>query len=126
VSRRFHVLAVLCAWLLASGAQWDFVQVVAWGRMFAGYSTSMSLTQAAQRTLSGEMCGLCRAVHDAKQQQDDAGLPPDGPKTKLLLACPPTVRFVFTAPSGAIRSRRDREPLSATRAAPPTPPPRAA
>ncbi len=125
VSHRLKVVAVLFAWLLATGVQWDLVQTAGWSRMFFRYAESMSYVQAAQRTFGGEMCGVCKAVNQAKQQQD-AAMPQDGSKAKLVMLCPPSPRFVFSAPDCTPWSPSDRHPLSADRPVPPTPPPRAA
>ncbi|HND62530.1 MAG TPA: hypothetical protein PLB90_13695 [Opitutaceae bacterium] len=125
VSHRLKVVAVLFAWLLATGVQWDLVQTAGWSRMFFRYAESMSYVQAAKRTFDGEMCGVCKAVNQAKQQQD-AAMPQDGSKAKLVMICPPSPRFVFSAPECAPWSLSDRNPLSADRPVPPTPPPRTA
>jgi len=126
VPKRFPLLVVLCAWLLATGAQWDFVQTLGWGRMFARYAATMPVIEAAKKTFGGELCGVCRAVDDARQHERESGLPPDRLKAKLLLLCVPAPQFVFAAPEGASWSPSDRLPSSAEPAAPPTPPPRAA
>jgi len=125
VPHRCKVIVVLVAWLLATGAQWDLLQTVGWGRMFVRFAATMSVPQAVKRTFSGEMCGVCKAVNQAKQQQDPA-VPAEGSKAKLAMICPPSPRFVFSAPEGAPWSPSDRNPLSADRPVPPTPPPRVA
>ncbi len=58
---------------MATGSQWDLVQVVAWGKMFAGYSEEMSLSAAAKKTFSGEMCGVCQVAQNGKKQQESNG-----------------------------------------------------
>jgi hypothetical protein len=70
VRRRLQILLCLFAWFVATGCQWDFAQVVAWGRMFAGYSQEMSLSAAAEKTFGGEMCPICKAVQKGRQAQE--------------------------------------------------------
>ena len=101
------------------------VQVVAWGRMFAGYARAMSFSKAAERTLSGEMCGLCRAVASAKKSEPPPVESAAG-KMKLVL-------FQETVPGEfVVATADDRAPIreqragGCLRASPPTPPPRAA
>lgn len=120
------MIAILCAWLLATGAQWDFVQTLGWGRMFARYAATMPLFEAAKKTFVGDLCGICRAVDDARQEEQKGVPSDDSLKARLLLAFAPVAQFVFSAPESAPWSRRDRLPLSAEASAPPTPPPRAA
>ena len=126
--RQVSVVLVLAAWLLATGSQWDLAQTFAWGRMITNYSSSMSLTQAVQKTFSGEMCSLCRAVQQAKQQQDtDNARTVAGkvPGKILLVSVPANLIFLCPAPSCAGLTAAVSAPLSAERAAPPSPPPRA-
>lgn len=122
--QRLKIIALFVAWFLATGSQWDLVQTFGWGRMVVRYSAAMSVSQAVQRTFSGEMCEVCRAVRQAKQQEQSSNLPPDAAKAKLVMLCPPAPQFVFLAPVGAAWSLSDRDPISAGRPVPPTPPPR--
>lgn len=126
VQRRFAVILTLVAWLLATGAQWDLVQTYGWGRMLVNYSRTMSWTQAVEKTFSGEMCSVCRAVAAAKQQaQENApAVPGDKYVGKILLLCQPVPRFVFSSPEVRRWSLSDREAFGALRSAPPVPPPR--
>ncbi len=126
--RQVSTVLVLVAWLLATGSQWDLAQTFAWGRMIAGYSRSMPLLQSVRKTFDGEMCSLCRAVQQAKQQQDaDNAKTTDGKAPgKILLVCAPTAPlFLSPAPSCAGLTAAMSAPLSAQRSAPPSPPPRA-
>lgn len=116
---------ILVAWFFATGSQWDLVQVFGWGRMVMRDAATMSFTQAVRRVFGGEVCGICRAVSQAEQQQqEESGLPPDGARTKIVLACPPDGRLIFAVPEAAARTRGEFVPVSTERAAPPTPPPR--
>jgi hypothetical protein len=125
--QKISVILVLAAWLLATGSQWDVAQTFAWGRMVATNSRSMSLGQAVQKTFSGEMCSLCLAVQQAKQQQDaDQAKSPGGklPGKVLLIGVPGTLVYLSPAPLCAGLTSAVPAPLSAGRSAPPSPPPR--
>jgi hypothetical protein len=128
VRQRIQISFVLFAWFLATGSQWDLAQVVAWSRMFAGYSQAMDVKEAFQKTFSGEMCRICKAVQDGKQAQDAAGTKTSEAKPlgKSLDLCPlagrayflsPTRDQVGVVPTAIALSGRDR-------AKPPNPPPR--
>ena len=61
--RRLQLIAVLLAWLLATGSQWDGAQVFAWGKMVATYSRTMPLTAAVRLTFTpGNECDVCVVV----------------------------------------------------------------
>jgi hypothetical protein len=124
---RISLVLTLAAWLLATGSQWDLAQTFAWSRMFATYSRTMCVTEAVQKTFDGEMCPICAAVQEARQQQDTGGVPEDGSRLsgKIVFVSAPgalvfaaATRCVGLAPAAAL-------PLSADRSAPPSPPPRA-
>jgi hypothetical protein len=126
--RQVSVILVLAAWLLATGSQWDLAQTFAWGRMITNYSSSMSLAQAVKKTFGGEMCSLCRAVQQAKQQQEaDSAKTTEGkvPGKILLVSVPATPIFLSPASSCVGLTAAVSAPLSAERSAPPSPPPRA-
>ncbi|WP_052360781.1 hypothetical protein [Geminisphaera colitermitum] len=68
--RRFALIAVLSAWILATGVHWDFLQVVGWGRMIVTYTTEldMSLAEAVRYTFSGDArCRICETVTEGKK-----------------------------------------------------------
>lgn len=128
--RRLQLLSVLAAWLLASGSQWDVMQVLAWGRMVAVYSQNMSVVEAVQLTFRREgMCDVCRLVESAKhQEQEQAGAVPgaDQREGKVLFFQPAageTIRVAGADERWALT--HDALPPS-ERAAPPAPPPRSA
>lgn len=127
MSKRIQIIFVLSAWLLATGVQWDLVQVAGWGKMFATYSQTMSLTEAVKKTFSGEMCGVCEVVSTAKQGSGDHDLPgmarAEG-KLVCISQAAPVIYFQIAEPARWTFS--DLSPLSAQRATPPTPPPRVA
>lgn len=123
---RLALILTLFAWLLATGSQWDVVQVAAWGRMFAANVQTLPLLQAANRTFSPEgRCELCGAVSEAKRQQENSSAVPGGPvASKIFLAFEPAPRPVVAAPDSAPWSQSDPLAPAMTRAAPPVPPPR--
>lgn len=126
---RLSLVLTLTAWLLATGSHWDLVQTFAWGRMIAGYSHTMPLSQAVRLTFTPDnMCGVCRAVADAKQQEDSDRTTVPGGKldAKILLACSRPPDVVVGAPDVTFRSLSEPLIPALRRAAPPVPPPRVA
>ena len=136
--RRFSALFVLCAWLLASGAQWDLVQGFAWTRMVVNYSRTMPLAQAVRLTFTPEnLCGVCEfvAAHRTRADADTRSASSDtapsatadsAAKGKLLLAAAPVHHFAFSSVTVPGWPTELFDPLSHARPAPPTEPPRAA
>jgi hypothetical protein len=128
--RRFSALIVLCAWLLASGAHWDFVQGYAWGRMIATYSRTMPLEQAIKLTFTADnLCGVCESVAEGKTRAD--ALPATAPgetvaKAKPPIAPAPEHLFVFCTVTGPAWPTVHFLPDACARPAPPVEPPRAA
>ncbi len=123
--QRFQLSALLLAWLLATGGQWDLVQVFAWGRMFTNYSRIMPLASALRLTFKPDnMCSVCKMVKAAKQQQEQTPAAPAKTLGKILLVFAPVSTVVIASvpsgpwPVGMITMR------SAERGAPPIPPPR--
>ena len=109
---------------MATGAQWDLVQVFGWGNMIVNHSRDMSLINAVKKTFDGEMCSVCRAVKAAKQQENHTTVPNGKFEGKMVLVYQPTAEVILTVPDSLAWVHRDREPLSLQRSAPPTPPPR--
>jgi hypothetical protein len=71
VRRRFATASLLIAWLCANGAIWDVMQVAAWGKMFAGYSGTMTISQALQQTFDpAKPCEMCVGIAKAKDATD--------------------------------------------------------
>jgi hypothetical protein len=125
--RRFQLTAVLLAWLLATGSQWDLAQTFAWGRMIATRAHTVPLIEAVRLTFTpGNECEVCDAVNAAKQQQDNPATPSAKAPGKLLLVLQPTPAFVIAVPEFSPWSLSDFTVPDASRAAPPLPPPRAA
>ncbi|MBK9991517.1 MAG: hypothetical protein IPP19_12465 [Verrucomicrobia bacterium] len=124
--RRFALLSLLTAWLLATGSQWDAVQVFAWARMFTGYVSTMSVGQALEETFDAEKpCSLCCAVSKAKEQEKQQ-LPPEiRLRDKLVLIFQPTAECVATISNGNRWSGVEWVLAGRGRAEPAVPPPRA-
>ena len=124
--RKIQLICLLSAWLMATGSQWDMVQVFAWGRMFASYARGMPLTAALGQTFKPDnMCPICRAVKAAKQQQDES--PATSYKDelgKILLVFEPAPQVVVARPSFSSWSPSDQVMIDLGRSAPPVPPPR--
>jgi hypothetical protein len=61
----------MLAWLCANGVIWEAMQVAAWGKMFAGYSESMSFSQALRETLDpAKPCDMCVGIAKAKSEAE--------------------------------------------------------
>ena len=127
--QRVSLILALSAWLLATGSHLDVVQTVGWGRIFASYAKTMSLTEAARLTfVSDNYCDVCAFVQTSKQSRDGQAAPaPAGTSsTKVILAFQPSSLFVLGAPPLAPWLAEDHTADGASRSAPPTPPPRLA
>jgi hypothetical protein len=124
--RKLKLFTVFLAWLLATGAQWDLLQVVAWGNMFLSNTESMSVGDALEKTFDGEECELCKAVRNAKQQENPPGLPGEKRITKVILICQPVSDFCYLSPESADWSYDQETMTGVLRPCPPVPPPRAA
>lgn len=124
--RRLAIFSLLTAWLLATGSQWDVVQVFAWGRMFAGYVQTMSVREALAETFDADKpCSLCCAVREAKQQENKQ-LPPElRLREKLILIFQPTAEVVATVSNGNRWPQVENMLTGRGRAEPAVPPPRA-
>jgi hypothetical protein len=108
VRSRFVTLLVLAAWLLASGAHWDFLQSFAWGKMIATYSQTMPLREAVRLTFTADnLCGVCEWVADGKTRDadEDAANPfAAQAKAKALLVMPPDFSVAVLPSSRGERS----------------------
>lgn len=123
--RKFSLITMLTAWLLATGSHWDLVQTFAWGRMIANYSQTMSLEQAIKLTFTPEnLCGVCETVSEAKQTQD-AALPSDAKSMgKILMVFQAQPVFVAELAMAGKWIPGELHPLLRDRAPPPVRPPR--
>ena len=125
MSKRLQLTFVLVAWFLATGAQWGLVQTFGWLRMVVKYSQSMSVANAVKKTFSGEMCGVCEAVQDTKQQETGPAVPNkrevDG---KMLVVHAPVTTHPLAVLQPEAEWPGDPVAISLGRSAPPLPPPR--
>lgn len=124
---RLQLSFLLSLCFIASGAQWEVVQVIAWGHMIVGHARAMPLAQAITQTFDGEMCPLCRLVATAKRQERSrSDAPPQKTASKALLFFQP-ISPVHVEPSRAASWRPGEASLvTVERARPPLPPPRPA
>lgn len=126
VRKNLSIAGLVFAWLCANGALLDVVQVVAWTKMFAGYSETMPLGAALSATFDpAKPCELCVGVAQAKDVAQKQLPPlPEQAASKLVLACEFPSALLFPA-------RTERWPATLAGAAPsrcetvPVPPPRA-
>lgn len=122
--KKIASLSLLLAWLCANGAVLDAVQLVAWGKMFAGYSQVMPIGAALRATLDpSRPCDLCVAVVDMKANWGKQQLPNSGSEqnsmAKVVLALetppqfvlPPTSESWPTVLASAAPSRTERVPV---------------
>jgi hypothetical protein len=122
--RRLTHITLLLAWLLASGSQWDALQVFAWARMTAANARTLSLGAAIRRTFTpGSSCEFCTTVAAAKQKQ--ATIPGDFAK-KAPLIFQPLPQIVVLRPASVPLRPESCDLAGLDRAPPPTPPPRTA
>jgi hypothetical protein len=88
VSKRLSCICLFSAWLCASGALLDLTQVFAWARMFAGYSRTLPLREAAVMTMDPDKpCPICLAVRrarEAESRQQPPAMPSIVQKMPLL------------------------------------------
>lgn len=123
--RHFQCWFFIFLWLGATGIQWDVVQGLAWARMFTGYIKSMSLTEAAKKTLQGELCSLCEVVKQAKDSDNPLpGIEASKEKLPIILDLP----LAWVRPAQATEpTHKEIDAMGSTeRPEPPTPPPRSA
>ncbi|PTY00135.1 hypothetical protein DB354_02270 [Opitutus sp. ER46] len=128
--RRLQVILAFLAWFLATGCQWDVAQLVAWGNMFSGYVTQMTVGAAVEKTFSGEMCRMCRAVQQRRQEHErNHGKTPGARASGKLVELYPPLHAAAVVPPATqhLRYSTAASPmLGRGRACPPLPPPRAA
>ena len=123
--RRVAIASLLFAWICANGALWDAVQVFAWARMFAGYTQTMTLADAARETLDpAKPCEICVQVAKAKEtERRQVPQTVERSAKKLVLACEAPVKFLFEIAPPEWREAPARVALVRTEPVP-VPPPR--
>lgn len=122
---RGRLSAILFAWLLATGAHWDCVQVVAWTRMMFENAQAMPIEAAVARTFAVEgMCGACRLVETAKRDADGASAVAGQLVEKAPLVLQPASGWSLTPPDAIPLALVAWAVPPTWRDAPPVPPPR--
>jgi hypothetical protein len=123
--KKTALFALGFAWLCANGALLDAVQVLAWAKMFAGYSGKMSAAAALAKTFDpAKPCKMCLQVAAAKkaaQQQMPQTVERSGEKLTLALHRAPPIVFeplAVTWPAATARVAPSRTEVV------PVPPPR--
>lgn len=124
IPKRVHVIVVLLAWLMSTGAQWDLVQTCGWGRMIAKYAQIMPLAEAVKKTFGGELCGICKAVNDAKQDEQNTPTKAGQTDAKFVMSVQSVSVLDISATESLKWSLSDLSGRSFDRGAPPLPPPR--
>jgi len=125
VRQRIQVLVVTLLCFIAAGAQWDLVQVYAWGRMMADHSRTMTLSDAVSKTFDGEMCPICRMVAKARQkEQSQSNVPEVRIESKILLFFQAVPAVIVGAPRAVACFPGDASAMTKDRSAPPVPPPK--
>jgi hypothetical protein len=124
VRQRFAIAALVIAWLCANGAVWDVLQVTAWGKMFAGYSGTMTITDALQATFDpAKPCKMCEGIAKAKGETNENVPNSDQQAGKFVLAIHVVDAPVFGNDPGAWVGGRLSSVLQRTDPVP-LPPPR--
>lgn len=125
MSRRLSIVALFAAWLCASGAMLDLLQVAAWARMFTRYAQSMPVEEAACETVDPQKpCALCLAVRRAREKtKQDAAASVATDTGKLVLVLHEEEPIVF-APEFAPWPEAIVSIPDSWRDAVPVPPPR--
>ena len=119
--RRIAILSLLFAWLCANGILLDAMQLVAWGKMFAGYSQSMSVGQALKETFDpAKPCEMCSRIAKVKDEvKEKMPLPEQQHGGKFVLAIHTVDSPVFrndpgewmNSPATRLTERTDPVPL---------------
>ncbi len=122
--RKLQILLVLSTWLLATGSQWDMLQVFAWGKMITTYSRTMSVKRAVILTFTPtNLCEVCQLVNDAKAKEDPARGASKAPERPVVIASEPTLVVASPVLSARV-AIADLAMAGEGRPAPPLPPPR--
>lgn len=115
--RALAISSLAFACLCGTGLLWDIVQVVAWGRMFAGYARNESVCAAVTDTFDAEHpCALCQAVtaaRDLAEHETPAPTSPGRATERVLFLAENTFDVVpqaaaFQWPADSSRTWRQR------------------
>lgn len=121
--RSLQIFTILGSWLLATGMQWDALQIIAWGRMLAENSQEMTFAEAVDETFFGEACALCRTADEGRRQEQQSSDLASARERMLLL--PFRAEQALVVPVGECGwSNKDNACVQQLRQKPPTPPPR--
>jgi hypothetical protein len=131
--RTLSISAILMAWLFANASACDVIQVVAWGRMFAGYTRTMNIGQSLRETFdSAKPCRLCIAAGKARaaSAKHDSSSTASAARglNKLVMSFQPSAPFYFSTsavswgeiPAVAAPERTEAVPVPPPRSAVPT------
>lgn len=123
---RIRVMMLLLGGCIATGIQWDVLQVAAWSRMWWRFTTTESIAGALEATFSPERrCELCEAIETAQ-----ATVPMEQIVIEMPSLHPPLLPLAriagFLPPPVAAERLPSTEVIAppAFPAAPPKPPPR--
>jgi hypothetical protein len=99
--KKLPILAMLVAWSVAAGGQWEMLQVFAWAKMFSGYTQTMSLADSWRATFEPEnRCPYCMLADAGKQRQENSPAAPTSDSVvKFLLVLQPAADVVVTTPA---------------------------
>lgn len=122
--KQLKFCAAFLAWLLATGVQWDVLQVVAWGNMFLDNMATRTMGAALEKTFDGEECELCVAVREAKQREESPGVPSTKQPQKITLIFSAKAVYIHPPAVPKIWELVDAFCTGEARSAPPVPPPR--
>lgn len=116
-----HALLIVAV-LAATGSHWVLLQSVAWTGMLANNLQSRSLSEAVERTFSGEHpCSLCKQISKGKQAEKKS----EFNFQVIRLECVLDVQtLVLTAPTDFRLLPMTCNALHSLRQSPPVPPPR--
>ncbi len=117
-------LVVTLALACTIGLHWAFLQSVAWTTMLVGNLTTVSFSEAVQRTFDGKHpCSLCKVVGQGKKtEKKSQELVP----LKKFEAMNPALALVSLAPATFPLVQAEQVFPKILPHSPPTPPPRAA
>jgi hypothetical protein len=94
---------LVMALTLSLGAQWAFLQSVAWTGMLYTYGKEFGLSKAVSMTFDGKHpCGLCRAIEKGKSDQRQQQKKCVTPTSELKLQLPPAPFALFHPPHPSV------------------------
>jgi hypothetical protein len=80
--------------LVSMGGHLALLQTIAWGNMLVDFSSKSSISEAMDKTFSGEHpCPLCKAVKKSKKEDEKKPLLKSEMKMEIALPAPVKVPF---------------------------------